>query len=376
MPRPRPDPARARRVLAMAGVVIVTGQLAAGLALDAAPPSVRFAEGARVLARARAVGDAPYVLLLGSSRFWKIDLDDARAALLETVGTGAPRVVQGAVLGGDAVVADYLLERILAEGSRPALIVTEISPETIGHPSNWIAGDAIRFFTWRDVLAWAPEIVARGKPGEVMTARFAPIDVYRRELLTWIVGRPPPYLSVASPGMDDASPPDEPRPTDGQVEPAPAVPNSTAPDGDRRQPNAATLSGLRQTRGWLRHYRLGGEARALERFLARSRAAGIPVVLVGVPVSSWVRALYTPEVEQVFRDYMDRLSSGGDTEFVDWRARFADRFFADHHHLNARGGSLFARMLAGEVLARHVREMTGRDHPDAAPTPRGTASPG
>ena len=341
---PRPDPARARRVLAVATAVVVAGQLAAGLALDAAPTSVRFAEGARVLAQARAVGDAPYVLLLGSSRFWHIDLEAARATLLETVGNGAPTVVQGAVLGGDAVIADYLLDRLLAQGSRPVLIVAETSPETIGHPANWIAGDAIRFFTWREVLAWAPEIIARGKPGDVVTARLAPIDVYRRELLSWIVGRPPPYLSVESPDAPT-------RRTRG----APPV-ASGAPDGDRPQPNPATLSGLRQTRAWLRHYRLGGEAQALDRFLARSRAAGIPVVLVGVPVSSWVRDLYTPEIEHAFRGYLDQVTARGDADFVDYRSRFADRYFVDHHHLNGPGGTLFARMLANEVMAPHLHE--------------------
>jgi hypothetical protein len=297
--RPRPDPVRARRVLAIALVAVVAGQLAAGLALDAAPTSVRFADGARVLAKARAVGSAPYVLLLGSSRFWHIDLEAARETLLENVGNGAPTVVQGAVLGGDAVIADYLLDRLLAQGSRPVLIVAETSPETMGHPSNWIAGDAIRFFTWGEVLAWAPEIIGRGKPGDVVTARLAPVDVYRRELLTWMVGRPPPYLSVASPDEADESPS-----MDGAASPQVA---SAVQDVDGLQPNPATLSGLRQTRGWLRHYQLGGEAQALDRFLTRSRAAGIRVVLVGVPVSSWVRDLYTPEVEHVFHAYLDRV---------------------------------------------------------------------
>jgi hypothetical protein len=356
--RPRADPARARRVLAIALVAVVAGQLAAGLALDAAPTSVRFTEGARVLAQARAMGDAPYVLLLGSSRFYHVDAETARATLLETVGNGAPAVVQGAVLGGDAVIADYLLDRLLTQGSRPVLIVAETSPETIGHPSNWIAGDAIRFFTWREVLAWAPEIIARGKPGDVVTARLAPIDVYRRELLSWIVGRPPPYLSVASPEMADASPS-----ADGAASPEVA---SGVQNGEGQQPNAATLSGLRQTRAWLRHYRLGGEAQALDHFLARSRAAGIPVVLVGVPVSSWVRDLYTPEVEDVFRAYLDQVTARGDADFVDYRARFADGYFFDHHHLNGQGGTLFARMLANEVVAPHLNEP--RTDPDHSPS--------
>ena len=113
------------------------------------------------------------------------------------------------------------------------------------------------------------------------------------------------------------------------------------------------VNGQRRTvRRWLRDYQLGGgAARALERFLARGRDAGIRIVLVAVPASSWLRELYTPAIERTFRDYMDRVSHRYGTEFVDYRARISDRFFSDHYHLNARGGAHFARMLASEVLA-------------------------
>jgi len=348
-PCPRPDPARARRVLAILGVAIAAGQLAAGLALDAAPAKVRFVEGAKVLDRARAYGASPYVLLLGSSRFWQLDAGTAAAVLRETIGAGSPPVLKGAVPAGDPVVADFLLARLLAQGSRPALIALEVSPETIAYPTRWVADHAIRFFRWGDVAAWAPEIVLAGQARKVAAARFTPVQLYRRELLTWIAGASPPYLRVASPGDLDGASVRRPERPAADVEPATEQPG-------RPRPSAATLFGLRETRKWLRHYRLGGGAAlALERLLARCHDATIPVVLVGVPVSSWVRELYTPEIERAFGEYMDRVSRRYGAEFVDDRARVPDRFFKDHHHLNRPGADFFVRMLAGEVLAPRWR---------------------
>ncbi|TMA34152.1 MAG: hypothetical protein E6J79_17045 [Deltaproteobacteria bacterium] len=360
--RPRPDPARARRVLAVAGAVIAAGQLATGLALDAAPAKVRFAQGARVLEQARALGGARYVLLLGSSRFWELDPATAATVLRETAGAGSPPVLKGAVPAGDPVVADYLLERLLGQGSRPELIALEISPETVCYPTRWAAEHAIRFFTWSDVAAWAPEIALAGQARKVAAARFTPVQLYRRELLTWIAGTAPPYLRVAPPGRLDGTSARRlarpvPRVEDARPPPAPTANGAgvTEPP-ERMRPNAATLFGLRETRKWLRHYRLdGGAARALEHLLARCQDAGIRVALVGVPVSSWVRELYTSEIERAFGGYMDRVSGRFGTEFVDYRARIPDRFFKDHHHLNRRGADLFVRMLAGEVLAPRWR---------------------
>ena len=155
--RHRPDAVRARRVLAVAAIAVAVAQLAAGLALDTAPARVRFAQGARVLDQARALGGAPYVLLLGSSRFWQLDADIAAIALRETVGGDGPGLLKGAMPAGDPIVADYLLERLLAEGSHPRLIALEISPEIIANPSRWVAEHAVRFFSSSlyDASPWA-----------------------------------------------------------------------------------------------------------------------------------------------------------------------------------------------------------------------------
>jgi len=345
MARSRPDSRRARRVLVATGVVIVAAQVAAGLALDAAPMKVRFPQGARVVEQARAVGSVPYVLLLGSSRFWDIDVKTIDETLADGAGGAHPPVVKGAVEAGDPVVADRLLAELLAAGSRPGLVVLEVSPETLARPSPWVAAHAIRFFTWRDVTAWAPEIVVGDRAARVVAARFAPIHLYRRELLTWMVGAKPPYMYAPrrQPSVSSA----------GGVPPR-TVSTAAGPARDRDDPvapNAATLRGLRQTRKWLRRYRVdGGAARALEDVLARCHDAGVRVALVGVPVSSWVRALYTPAIERAFRDHVDRSARRWEADFLDDRASVPDRFFRDHHHLTARGGVVFARLLGSEVI--------------------------
>src|SRR6185503_6722082 len=311
--RSRPDRGRARRVVAIAGATIIAGQLAAGLTLDAAPRKVRFPGAADVLRRAHAVGEVPYVLLLGSSRFWRIDADVVTTALGKAMGGIPPSVVNGAVRAGDTVVADYLLENLLAQGSRPGLVVIEISPETIARPAPWVAEHAIRFFTWRDVVAWAPEILSGDRASRVAAARFAPIHMYRREVLTWIVGNEPPYLRVLRPGH--SSPPasrakpvvvtEEARP----LATPPTVQPPAAAEPPARGPSVWTVAGLGQTRKWLRRYRPdGGAARSLEHVLSRCHYLGIRVVLVGVPVTSSVRALYTPEIERAFRDQVERVT--------------------------------------------------------------------
>jgi hypothetical protein len=59
------------------------------------------------------------------------------------------------------------------------------------------------------------------------------------------------------------------------------------------------------------------------------------------------------------------VAARGDADLVDYRARFADRYFVDHHNLNGQGGTLFARrMLANEVVAPHLHEPgRGREDP-------------
>ena len=340
--RPRPNPARARCVLLAAAAAFLLGQLAVGAAWDRAPGYVRFPQGSKVRAAARRIGNEPYAAIFGTSRFRNLDLDAVRVGLAPALAGTTPPVLQGSVLAGDPVIVDYLLREILAEGPGPALAVIEISPETLSYPAHWLMDHVTRIYTLRDLFGNLGEIAARGRLGEVAERRLLPASVYRRELLTWLTGRPPPYLHATRP---------QPQPSARRLprrSPL-GVPASTA----SQEPTPRTVSGLRRVEKWLRDYRIGGsESRALEAILERCRQAGIRAVLVGAPVSSFQRALYTPEVEGHFQAFLLELAlEGVDVNFVDYRSRVPDALFEDNHHLNDEGGRYFGEILGREVIA-------------------------
>ncbi len=338
-------------MLAWLACAWLAGQLAVGLALDAGPTWVRFRQGDKVLRAAHSIAPQPFVALLGSSRFRDIELDALSDALGEATAAAPPPIVQGAVLAGDPVVYDFLLERLIAQGTPPTLAVLELSPETLSYPAHWIDKHVTRMFTWRDLPTWIGEVAARRTLGNLFEKRLQPIHVYRTELLGWLTLERGPYLRVPAP--------DETLSEDGrETRRGPRIPMgahpivlATATSGERGI-DAKTSSGLRRMRDWLEDYRLGGGAtRSLESALARCRAAGVPVVLVGVPVTSWHRELYTPEILAAYEAYLGPLLEDAGVPYADYRERVPDSLFVDNHHLSDEGGAVFGRMLAHEVIA-------------------------
>jgi hypothetical protein len=357
--RPRPTARRARHVLAWLACAWLAGQLAVGLALDAAPTWVRFRQGGKVLRAAASFGDEPYVALLGSSRFRDVDLGALSDALGEATGAPPPLILQGAVLAGDPVVFDYLLERLLGQGTVPTLAILELSPETLSYPAHWVADHVTRMFTWRDLPAWIGEIAARGQLGDLATKRLMPIHVYRTELLGWLTLERAPYLRVPSPqdtpdgeALEARRPRERRRAHAARSLPLGAHPLVRPTAGEAPDIDARTLSGLRRMRDWLEDYRTGGGAvRSLESALARCREAGVRVVLVGVPVTSAHRELYTPEILAAYQAVLAPLLERTGVSYREYRARVPDALFVDNHHLSAEGGAFFGRMLAREVIA-------------------------
>jgi hypothetical protein len=331
----------------------VLAQLAAGLLLDWRGLAVRFPSAARVLANARRDGRAPDVVFLGSSRFQGL-LDDEATTLLrqENPQAGPVEVCNAAVPGGDPIVEDFLLERLLRQGSRPRLAVVEVSPDTVNHLNLWFNLHPHRQITWRDTPTYFCDVCRAGELKKLAQSRLVPLYAQRRGLLHQLVA------AIASPA--------EPARADGFGGPVPAL----QPDGHlpwdallqvHRPPLSPAEAKVRQAAvavGGKRFsdYRPGGTtAAALERLLQRCNRHGIEVVLIGAANDSSFRRLYTPEIDAAYFAYIGHLKTTYSCRFLDYRDAVPDQLFGDVCHLNGEGGHYLTRKLTHEVLSPWLR---------------------
>ena len=322
--RAKPDPARARRVLALAAALVLAAQLGVGLALDRAPLGVRFRDAERVLEAARAGTPAPDVVLLGSSRFENaLDPELLEAALRERLGSRAPAIASLAVDGGDLVASERILGDLLASGVRPRVALIELTPEWLREPVPFLNAQLVRQFDWSDVWEWLPELVQENR-ATLARARLFPVYHYRLELLTWWTGHPPPYLTAPRAG------------------PAPV----------KRRPPDNPKAGTRRWERRLAGYQASARAEAtLARLLATCREAALDCVFIAPPASSAQRAAYGAAVDEAFRAALARAADGRDFPLVDDRARLPDAEFRDGSHVNRAGRERLSRIVAAEELA-------------------------
>lgn len=317
------EPKRAKRVISLAAVLFVAAQLGVGLALDRAPLHVRFHEASAGLARVRAAGPNPDVLLFGSSRFREgIQPEVVEKRLRERMGERAPRVTSLAFNGGDLVGTDIMFELVLAQGARPRLALVELTPEWLRMPVPFLNAQLLRAFTWRDVADWLPELL-RGTKRTLICARIFPTYCFRNELLTWTTGRRPPYL-VAPPG------------------PSQAAPKKKVDDPAHGAPRWA-----RRMRG----YRVSEHGVAvLERILARCRDAQIECVLVEPPIASTQRAIIAGHMDETFQEALARVLAKHPVPFLDFNDRLPDDGFRDSSHTSPSGGERWSVIVADEVI--------------------------
>jgi hypothetical protein len=382
---------RSRRCLLLVGLLFLVGQLGVGLMLDWALPKIRFTDADNMVKGVAGLSRPPDIMFMGSSRFLgAIDIGELDKLMQASRGQQAPLLFNAAIPAADAFAMDYLLRLLISHGITPGMVVVEISPETVKVWGPWLDIQIARLITWQDMPDALPDFIARRRISRLLSSRLIPLYLYRKELLTWMIGSPPPYLTVASAatspqpnsgaGVEELGPPPAPEPGPSAMV---AGLNRLAASDTLLDPQQELDAAIKKSQSqapmvasWLRDYRIGGiNAQHLESMLALLRDRKVPVILVGAPVCKLHFARYTPEINRKFLDYMAYLSRTYGCLFVDYRDRVPDEFFRDTYHVTKAGGLFFSRMFAREVLSEVWLRPPSSPQGAAAPTARDPLAP-
>lgn len=348
---------RGRRALLWAFTVFVLVQLGGGLVLDYIWPELRFPTAYLTFKALQQQAKAPDVMCLGSSRFGAgFAQEQIRDILREETGDTTLTVFNAAIEAGDLVTADFIMEGVLEQGTKPRVVVIEVSPETLARRGEWMGQHVLRQLTWEDVPEHLGDIWRSGNMVRLLSARLLPLHMHRHEICRPVRDHVAALLS-----------PPKKKGKKQSTQPAAStqgVPWEVFMELDQQVANPAkTSAGLPVIRRWLKNYSVGGGAgRALERLVQRCREEEVQVILVGVPVTEAHRALYTPEIDHAFLARLVDVSRRYHCRFVDYRGRIPDDYFLDNHHLHRSGGYYFSKLLAQETLAPVLlerREMAG-----------------
>jgi hypothetical protein len=284
-----------------------------------------------------ATPDRPLIVMLGSSR-----TDDGFQAG-RLCGRPGPdgRPLQaynfGVPLTGPAHHGLFL-DRLLAAGIRPRLLLVELIPPLLNEPhrqgvseENWTFAPTLHL---DELAALWPYFDHPGrKARDWLEGRVAPASAYRRELTTRL-------LQVLVPRQ---APPPMVRQGDlwGCRLQGPLTPEQRA---YRLADSRATFPAA------LRSFRIGTRpCQALRDLLERCRRDNIPVALVFMPESSEFRSWYTAEGRQAIRVLLDDLRQEYGIDVIDANEWIADEHFADTQHLLPTGSELFTTRLIPEV---------------------------
>ena len=362
---------RAFGVMCWIALFYCAAQVGGGLALDYLWPQVRFPSAYRKLATLRAWPRSPDILFLGSSRTGTDCRQELISQQLQERCPGEPLLAYNASLtAGDFVSNDFLLDLFLKNGVRPKVAVVEVTPEMVCRCNTWLQMHVSRQLRWDDVPHYFTDVCRAGQLGRLCMARLEPLYVHRQEIL------------------DDFSRSLLREGNDLEPEGVPVLPSAskTGPDSTRSERVIGVLTsrrsapkqteidwqtviaksvggidvsqverteiGLYGPRRVLRPgYAIGGTAtECFERILSNCRAHEITTLLLEVPVCSRYRALYTPEIDGIFRAYIKQVTEKYGCRFVACRNWVPDLLFYDNHHLTIDGGVYFSQRFTAEVL--------------------------
>jgi hypothetical protein len=341
----------ARRVTLWMVVPAILLQLGANALMDGPRPELRAPHMARVLADIAAGPANVDVICIGTSRFG-MGIFPSDIQLHAATGDRTATVFNEAVPSQDFDAADFMLDKMVGRGWRPALAVIELCPEMVNRRNCLLGAYVLPCLSSETSGTYLSDVLLSRNLGRLVVERLIPIYRFRRALRAEVVrlisanshetATPAAVPPTKAPTSIQSSTAQKPRPS------AEELFLNGDPSVTQRQLAEEKLPMLRR---WLADYRIGGTSSlALERLIRHCRDQGMEVLLVAPPVASCQRDLYTPEIESVFVPYIHRLEKTYKCRFVDYRDSLPDEEFYDNHHLRPSGGRLFSRQLTREVL--------------------------
>ncbi|HEY2931930.1 MAG TPA: hypothetical protein VGK99_09290 [Acidobacteriota bacterium] len=336
----------ARNATVWAFFAICILEVIGAILIDWCPLDVRFPHAATVVEAFKAPQRPAEIVCLGSSRFG-CSIDDRRVQghLRSLTGDASVQAFNASVAGGDLVTSALILSHLVSAGT-PRIVVIEITPEYICRKNRWLAIHLTRELTWRGIAPFLPDVISSGALSRFASSRLVPWYRHRSHFREWLVecvsGSPSPSQRVILPWMRS-----------DWI--APSHPHDMAA-------LEATRTNLRGYRKWLQDYEIGGgPALFLGDLLRLCRDRNIRALLVGAPLSSSHRALYTPQIEESFGVYMRDLNQKYGCAFIDLRSSVPDSEFSDSHHVDEAGRIRFSEILAREILSPELDRFHHKD---------------
>ncbi len=282
----------------------------------------------------------PTVVMLGTSRT-ELGMMGARIEEYLTDELGMrPVVFNFGISGGGPLTEMVMLERLLAEGIRPDLVLIEVLPTTLAGQVG--SQEAARLTVDRLFLGdlavvgrypeAPPELRSRWWeewPVPWYSHRFA---ILKRVAPVFIAGR---FLGDQFHCIDASG-------------------WTLVPFG--RQP-PERYRGLvefahKEYANCFADFRLGGTGvQALRALLDRCRHEGLAAALVIMPEGHDFRAFYSPEAWGQIHGFLDGLSNEYHVPLINAREWVGDEEFFDSHHLTTAGAQVFSDRLGREWIA-------------------------
>jgi hypothetical protein len=320
---------RRARLVAWCGLGLVALSIVLGnVLIDRMPTEARFPEAAGILWQAERKSRLVQVLVLGSSRMGVgVVEEQLQAAVDAALGDRSPRVMDAAVPAGDPMTQRYMLERLLAQGVRPGMVVLEVSPEALAYRSSWMRMHVGRELSLAEGLAMIGQVWDSRAMEHLAASRLSPLYAHNKQLRLWLA-------QVVDRKWNEGR-------KYGQAEP---------PDLWRNLvPNPQGLEDMPGMKRWLRGYRLEGRnPKELRELIGLCEREGIEVVLLEPPVSSPHRGLYSAKVLEEYEAFVKGLHR----PWVSLRDAVADEHFYDHHHVSPEGASEFTKLVAEMIVER------------------------